>query len=54
VLNKTDRDSITREVMLLREAGGRTLVDVSPLPNPGRDPAALAEIWCELCAPAYR
>ena len=44
MLNKNDRDSITREVMLFREAGGRTLVDVSPLPNPGRDPVALAEI----------
>jgi hypothetical protein len=44
VLTRNDRDSITREVMLFREAGGRTLVAVSPLPNPGRDPVALAEI----------
>lgn len=43
-LNKTDVESSLREVILYKDAGGGAIVDVTPLPNPGRNPQGLARI----------
>ena len=43
-LNNTNVDISIREAILFKEAGGGTIVDVTPLPNPGRNPQGLARI----------
>ena len=41
---KDDVDALIREVAGFKKAGGGTIVDVTPLPNPGRNPEGLARV----------
>jgi phosphotriesterase-related protein len=43
-LVKSDVDALIREVTEFKKAGGGTIVDVTPLPNPGRNPEGLARV----------